>query len=81
MSDHYDLVVLGAGPGGYVAAVRAGYRSLADFRNDALTRGLEGAERASELSMGMSGDFEIAIAAGATIVRIGAAAFGPRPPA
>ena len=23
MSDHFDVVVLGAGPGGYVAAVRA----------------------------------------------------------
>ena len=32
-----------------------------------------------ELSMGMSGDFERAIAEGATMVRIGAALFGPRP--
>ena len=31
-----------------------------------------------ELSMGMSGDFEAAIAAGATIVRVGTALFGPR---
>ena len=31
------------------------------------------------LSMGMSGDFEIAIEEGATIVRIGTALFGPRP--
>lgn len=31
-----------------------------------------------ELSMGMSGDFEIAIAEGATIVRIGSAIFGSR---
>ncbi len=31
-----------------------------------------------DLSMGMSGDFEEAIAAGATIVRIGTAIFGPR---
>lgn len=30
------------------------------------------------LSMGMTGDFEAAIAAGATIVRIGSAIFGPR---
>jgi dihydrolipoamide dehydrogenase len=28
MSDHYDVVVLGAGPGGYVAAVRAGQLGL-----------------------------------------------------
>lgn len=32
------------------------------------------------LSMGMSGDLEAAIAAGATIVRIGTALFGERPP-
>jgi len=31
-----------------------------------------------ELSMGMSGDFEIAIEEGATIVRVGQAIFGPR---
>lgn len=33
------------------------------------------------LSMGMSEDFEIAIEEGATIVRVGEAVFGPRPPA
>ena len=32
-----------------------------------------------ELSMGMSGDFEAAVAAGATAVRVGTAIFGPRP--
>jgi len=32
------------------------------------------------LSMGMSDDFEVAIAEGATLVRIGTALFGPRPP-
>jgi pyridoxal phosphate enzyme (YggS family) len=32
-----------------------------------------------ELSMGMSGDFEIAIVEGATVVRVGTAIFGPRP--
>ncbi|MDX1953237.1 MAG: YggS family pyridoxal phosphate-dependent enzyme [Verrucomicrobiota bacterium] len=33
-----------------------------------------------ELSMGMSGDFEIAIEEGATIVRLGTSLFGARPP-
>jgi pyridoxal phosphate enzyme (YggS family) len=33
----------------------------------------------SELSMGTTGDFEIAIAEGATLVRVGTAIFGPRP--
>ena len=32
------------------------------------------------LSMGMSGDFEVAILEGATIVRVGTALFGERPP-
>ena len=34
-----------------------------------------------ELSMGMSGDYEIAIDEGATVVRVGQAIFGPRPTA
>ncbi len=33
-----------------------------------------------ELSMGMSGDFEIAIEEGATLIRVGTAIFGQRPP-
>ena len=33
------------------------------------------------LSMGMSGDFEVAIEEGATLVRVGTALFGERPPA
>lgn len=32
------------------------------------------------LSMGMSGDYEDAVRAGATLVRVGTALFGPRPP-
>ena len=32
------------------------------------------------LSMGMSGDYADAIAEGATLVRVGTALFGPRPP-
>ena len=30
--------------------------------------------------MGMSGDFEVAVEEGATMVRVGTAIFGPRPP-
>jgi PLP dependent protein len=33
----------------------------------------------SELSMGMSHDFEVAIEEGATMVRVGSAIFGSRP--
>ena len=35
----------------------------------------------SEVSMGMSGDLDIALDEGATIVRVGSAIFGDRPPA
>ena len=41
-------------------------------------RNAPGGERLRELSMGMSGDFEVAIEEGATIVRVGTAIFGPR---
>jgi len=33
----------------------------------------------AELSMGMSGDYEVAVEEGATMVRVGTALFGPRP--
>lgn len=48
---------------------RAYFKSLAEI---ATRNGLK------ELSMGMSGDFEIAISAGATVVRVGSAIFGAR---
>ena len=63
------------------AAVRAGYRTLAALRDTAISDGVPGAKNATELSMGMSGDFADAIAEGATIVRLGSAVFGERPPA
>ena len=52
------------------AVVRASFRSVARL---ASSLGL------SELSMGMSADFELAVAEGATIVRLGSALFGARP--
>lgn len=61
------------------SAVRGGYELLASLGQE--IRALSGEtqrHQLTELSMGMSGDFEVAIAAGATIVRIGSAAFGPR---
>lgn len=51
-------------------------RELRDRANDA--GGL--ASPLTELSMGMSNDFEVAIEEGATVVRIGTALFGPRIP-
>ncbi len=58
------------------SAVRAGFRLLKELQLGALPH----APAATELSMGMSGDFAEAIAEGATIVRLGSAVFGPRPP-
>lgn len=45
-----------------------------------LLRGLAERCEVAELSMGMSADYELAVAAGATMVRIGSAIFGPRAP-
>lgn len=64
-----------AAPGDPLAA-RASFRRLRELR-DALREAPGGAEL-TELSMGMSDDFEIAVEEGATIVRIGTAIFGPR---
>ena len=47
-------------------------RKLRDEARDA------GFSHVRELSMGMSNDFEVAVAEGATLVRIGTAIFGPR---
>lgn len=57
-------------------AVRRCYEMLRSIRDAAADAGLADA---NELSMGMSGDFEWAIAEGATMVRIGSAVFGERP--
>jgi pyridoxal phosphate enzyme (YggS family) len=54
------------------------FRRLRELR-DWLHERLEGAEL-GELSMGMSDDFEIAVEEGATMVRLGRALLGPRPP-
>lgn len=59
--------------------VRAGYDRLAQVRDAVVTSGDPGTEQADQLSMGMSGDLEVAVAAGATIVRVGSAVFGARP--
>lgn len=58
--------------------VRAGYARLRALRDEMLASGAPGTDDARELSMGMSGDLEVAIAEGATIVRVGTAVFGAR---
>jgi len=62
------------------AAVLASYVALAEIRRAVLASGEAGTDQAGELSMGMSADLELAIRAGATIVRLGTAVFGARPP-
>ena len=48
---------------------RPTFRRLRDLRDELAL---------NELSMGMSGDFEVAIEEGATMIRVGTAIFGPR---
>jgi hypothetical protein len=53
------------------------FRRLRGLRDEWLATGVP-ASMLRELSMGMSGDFEVAIEEGATIVRVGTAIFGSR---
>ncbi|WP_206127520.1 YggS family pyridoxal phosphate-dependent enzyme [Burkholderia sp. Ac-20379] len=67
------LAVLSAEP----ARVRACFTRLRTLR-DQLRHDAPGAVSLDELSMGMSGDYEIAVEEGATVVRVGQAIFGAR---
>jgi pyridoxal phosphate enzyme (YggS family) len=58
-------------------AARPYFRRLRDLRDEWLAAGVP-APMLHELSMGMSGDFEVAIQEGATMVRVGTAIFGSR---
>jgi len=62
------------------SAVRAGYALLRELGTEIVRTGGVPSARATELSMGMSRDLELAIAEGATIVRTGTAVFGTRAP-
>ena len=61
---------------------RAWFKRLRALRDrlQVQLRGRPGAPTALWLSMGMSGDYPVAIAEGATHVRVGTAIFGPRAP-
>ena len=56
---------------------RPWFRRLRDLRDGWQGAGVP-ASMLRELSMGMSGDFEVAVQEGATIVRVGTAIFGSR---
>ena len=68
-----DLIgLMTVAPPGPVDVARRSFSQLRDLRD-------RHAPELRELSMGMSDDFPVAIAEGATMVRIGTAIFGPRP--
>ncbi|MDR1894309.1 MAG: YggS family pyridoxal phosphate-dependent enzyme [Spirochaetales bacterium] len=69
--------LMGIAPQGEPERIRRAFRSLAALGEEAKGRfpGLD----FSVLSMGMSGDFEIAIEEGATLIRVGTLLFGERP--
>lgn len=69
-----------AAPGPDMARVAACFDLLRGLR-DQLRDGHVAGSDWPELSMGMSGDFELAIEHGATCVRVGTAIFGERTPA
>ncbi|HYX40597.1 MAG TPA: YggS family pyridoxal phosphate-dependent enzyme, partial [Pyrinomonadaceae bacterium] len=77
--EHVRLVGLMTLPPYFETAelVRPYFRRLRELRDEWHKRGAFGA-RAGELSMGMTHDFELAIAEGATMVRVGTAIFGAR---
>lgn len=58
-------------------AARPFFRAMRDLHQEAVKAGL--LKREAQLSMGMSGDFEVAIEEGADVVRVGRSLFGSRP--
>ncbi|MEZ4321832.1 MAG: YggS family pyridoxal phosphate-dependent enzyme [Myxococcota bacterium] len=66
------IAILGAEP----EVARPCFRLLRELRDAVVSRGHG---TATELSMGMSQDLEVAVEEGATLVRVGTAVFGHRP--
>jgi len=58
--------------------VRKEFKSLKNIFDQLKERFFEGQDDFKEISMGMSGDYQIAIAEGSTMVRIGSLLFGSR---
>ena len=68
----------GCAPSHAETVIRHGFSHLRKIRDLILASGEPGTDRCRELSMGMTGDMELAIAEGSTIVRVGTAIFGER---
>ena len=58
--------------------IRREFRKLADLFKSLKNAYFEGLDHFREISMGMSGDYNIAIEEGSTMIRIGTLIFGPR---
>jgi hypothetical protein len=56
---------------------RPWFRTLREVRDGLIAQGVN-RDQLTELSMGMSHDFEVAVEEGATMVRVGTAIFGHR---
>ena len=59
---------------------RAYFQDLRHLSDQMKAKGLLGNDGKIELSMGMSHDYHVAIEEGATLIRVGTAIFGKRPP-
>lgn len=69
------IAPLGATPEETAALARRTFASLRTIRDNLAARS---GHPLPELSMGMTGDYAVAIAEGSTLVRVGTALFGPR---
>jgi pyridoxal phosphate enzyme (YggS family) len=58
--------------------VRNEFKNLASFKKEIKKRHFQESDAFDQLSMGMSGDYEIAIQEGSTMIRIGSLLFGAR---
>lgn len=58
--------------------IRRGFSHLRGLRDTIRSSGESGTGSCTQLSMGMTGDMDYAVAEGSTIVRVGTAIFGPR---
>ncbi len=62
---------------GDLAMAQGAFRELRTLRDRLVDSGVS-MENLKELSMGMSGDYPVAVEEGATVIRLGTALFGPR---